>query len=152
MKVLRLIPIFCLALAVQPLQAQMEKTLYQVVEVDSAQTVSLDIVGIYEIHSWAGSSILVESNIQIWDASREILGYLIKSGRYDIAIDSAAGPTPKEVKIFTKNRERKPIKRLDGQKCLEIATTKLFIPDTFIISEDKKSLIRREKPAETTGG
>ncbi len=135
--------------------AQMEKTLYQVFEVDSTKTVELDIVGIYEVHTWAGNSILVETNIQIWEASREILGFLIKDGRYDVAMDSSAGPTPREMKIFTKHKERKPIKRLDGQKCLEIATAKFFIPDTFFVSEDKKLLTRKEekpKEAADSGG
>jgi hypothetical protein len=151
MNVLRLTP-FILLFWNTPVNAQMERTMYQVFECDSAETVSLDIVGIYEIHAWAGSSILVENNIQIWDASREILNFLIKDGRYDVTMDSSAGPTPREMKIFTKNKERKPIKRLDGQKCLEIATTKFFIPDTFIVSEDKKLLTRKEKPAVSSGG
>lgn len=125
--------------------AQMERTMYQVFNVDSAKTITLDIVGIYEIHTWAGSSILVENNIQIWDASREILGYLIKNGRYDVTMDSTAGPTPAAMNIYTKFKERKPIKRPDGQKCLEIATTKIFIPDVFLVSEDKRVLTRKEK-------
>lgn len=152
MKVCRLTPIFLfLVFWNNTANAQMERTMYQVFEVDSAKTVELDIVGIYEIHTWAGSSILVETNIQIWDGSREILGFLIKDGRYDVAMDSTAGATPANMKIFTKNRERKPIKRPDGQKCLEIATAKIFIPDTFIVSEDKKLLTRKEVPAETGG-
>ena len=128
--------------------------MYQVFNVDSAKTVSLDITGIYEIHTWAGSSILVENNIQIWDASREILSYLIKDGRYDLTMDSTSGPTPVEMEIFTKNKERKPIKRPDGKKCLELAVAKIFIPDTFIVSEDRKLLTRKKEEAleESTGG
>jgi hypothetical protein len=124
-------------------QAQMERTMYQVFEVDSAQTVDFAVAGDYEILTWAGNSILVETNVQIWEASREILGELIKLGRYDLAADSSAVPNPKQIRIFTKNLERKPIKRLDGQKCLEIAVTKIFVPDTFLVSEDKKQLTRK---------
>lgn len=117
--------------------------MYQVFEVDSAQTVQLEVAGEYQVLDWAGNSILVETNVQIWDASREILGQLIKDGRYDLATDSSAGPNPKHIRIFTKNLDRKPIKRLDGQKCLEIAVTKIFVPDTFYISEDKQRLTRK---------
>ena len=92
--------------------------MYQVFEVDSAQVVHLDVAGEYEILAWAGNSILVETNVQIWEASREILTHLIKSGRYDLTTDSSAAPNATEIRIFTKNLERKPIKRLDGQKCL----------------------------------
>lgn len=121
----------------------MERTMYQVFEVDSAQVVKFEVAGEYSILEWAGNSILVETNVQIWDASREILAELIKIGRYDLATDSSATPNPKEVRIFTKNLERKPIKRIDGQKCLEIAVTKIFVPDTFYISEDKQRLTRK---------
>lgn len=124
-------------------QAQMERTMYQVFEVDSAQTVQFEIAGEYEVLEWAGNSILVETNVQIWDASREILGHLIKDGRYDLATDSTLAPNPKQVKIFTKHLDRKPIKRLDGQKCLEIAVTKIFVPDAFYVSEDKQRLTRK---------
>lgn len=123
--------------------AQMERTMYQVFEIDSAQTITLEVAGEYNVLAWAGNSVLIETNVQIWDASREILGHLIKEGRYDLATDSASVPNPKEIRIFTKNLERKPIKRLDGQKCLEIAVTKIFVPDTFVISEDKKRLTRK---------
>lgn len=152
MKLKLLIPITALLLNTLSAGAQMERTMYQVFEIDSAKTVNLDIVGVYEIHTWAGSSILVEANIQIWDASPEILSFLIKEGRYDLTTDSTAGPNAREVLIFTKNKERKPIKRPDGQKCLEIATTKIFIPDVFLISEDKKQLVRKETPEKPDGG
>ncbi len=124
-------------------QAQMERTMYQVFEVDSAQTVHLEVEGEYNVLPWAGNSILIETNVQIWNASREILAELIKIGRYDLATDSSAAPNPKDVRIFTKNRKREPIKRLDGQKCLEIAVTKIFVPDTFYISDDKQRLTRK---------
>lgn len=132
-----------LSLSFSPIQAQMERTMYQVFEVDSAQVVKFEVAGEYSILEWAGNSILVETNVQIWDASREILAELIKIGRYDLATDSSATPNPKEVRIFTKNLERKPIKRIDGQKCLEIAVTKIFVPDTFYISDDKQRLTRK---------
>ncbi len=142
---MKLISTILFALCLYTAQAQMERTMYQVFNVDSAKTITLDMVGIYEIHTWAGSSILVENNIQIWDASREILGFLIKNGRYDVTMDSTAGPTPSEMNIYTKIKERKPIKRPDGQKCLEIATAKIFIPDVFLVSEDKRVLTRKGK-------
>ncbi len=126
-------------------QAQMERTMYQVFEIDSAQVVDFDIAGEYSILPWAGNSILVETNVQIWDASREILSDLIKLGRYDLTTDSTLGPNPKELRIFTKYLKRKSIKRLDGQKCLEIAVTKIFVPDTFLISDDKKRITRKPK-------
>lgn len=125
--------------------AQMEKTMYQVFEVDSAQTIQFEVTGEYHIEKWAGNSILVETTIQLWDANKEILGHLIKEGRYDLATDSISDPHPRHVRIFTKHIDRKPLKRRDGQKCLEIAVSKIFVPDTFLISDDRQRLTRKEK-------
>jgi len=128
-----------LLLVCETAHAQMERTMYQVFELDSAKVVDLDLAGIYELQVWAGSSILVETNIQISHASPEILDFLIKQGRYDVVADTISETV---VRIKTRIRDRKPIKTPDGE-CTEIATTKLFVPDTFIWTEDKKTLNRK---------
>lgn len=120
--------------------AQMERTMYQVFDVDSVQTVQLDILDMYELHSWAGNSILVETNIQISNASPEILDYLIKNGRYDVRMDTVA---PGQVNIYTKLKDRKTVKTPAGE-CTELPMAKIFVPDTFLWAEDKKSIRRKE--------
>lgn len=110
--------------------AQMERTVYQVFEVDSIETVELDIVGFTypELHVWAGNSILTEANIQIWDASPEIVNYLIEKGRY--AFDTTANGNT--MRIYTRVRKREDIK-LPGMraKCVEQTTVKIFVPDIY---------------------
>ncbi len=134
------LPILLLFLSLSlPASAQMERTIYQVFEVDSVKTVSLDLADVYDIYSWGGSSILVETNIKISFASPDILDYLIKEGRYAIAMDTLA---PDAMKIYTKNRNRKPIKTPNGV-CTEIPDAKIFVPDTFIWTDDKKTLTRK---------
>ena len=66
--------------------AQMKRTMYQVFEVDSVKRVTLDLAGIYELHTWAGNSVMIENNIEISHASPEILDFLIKEGRYDVVL------------------------------------------------------------------
>jgi hypothetical protein len=135
----RLISLLIFIASAVTVQAQMERTMYQVFEVDSAKFIHLDLAGIYELQTWAGSSILVETNIQISHASPEILDYLIKQGRYDVAADTLS---PTEFKIFTKFRDRKPVKTPAGE-CTEIATAKIFVPDTFIWTDDKMTLTKK---------
>lgn len=118
---------------------QMERTMYQVFEVDSVKSVTLDLADIYNIYTWGGSSILIETNVKISFASPEILDYLIKEGRYAVAMDTLA---PDAVKIYTKNRDRKPIKTPVGE-CTEIPEAKIFVPDSFIWTDDKKTLTRK---------
>lgn len=121
--------------------AQMERTIYHVFEVDSVETVELTLAGIPEVHVWAGNTILVETNIQLWEASPEILKYLIEKGRYDVVADTTGA---KSRTIRTKEPNRKPLKNKYGVECLEIATAKVFVPDTFIVADDRKRLTRKQ--------
>ena len=126
----RLIVLCCLCLPAFRASAQMERTVYQVFEVDSIQTVTLDIVGFTypELHVWAGNSILTEANIQVWDASPEIVSYLIEKGRYAFESEKTADA----LRVFTKIRKREDIK-LPGmqKKCVEQTTIKVFVPDIY---------------------
>ena len=110
--------------------AQMERTVYQVFEVDSIQSITLDIVGFTypELHVWAGNNILTEANIQVWDASPEIVKYLIEKGRYAFDQEKSANT----LRIFSKVRKREDIK-LPGMtsKCTEQTTIKVFVPDIY---------------------
>lgn len=120
--------------------AQMERTIYQVFEVDSARTVTLDLAGLYEVHAWAGTNILAETNIQIWHASPDILGFLIKEGRYDLVGEKVDGG----MDIYTKDRNRKTLKTKDGE-VTEIATAKIFVPDFYTwTKQDNLTVLQRK--------
>jgi hypothetical protein len=135
-----LLPILSLLLSLSA-NAQMTRTMYQVFEVDSVKRVTLDLAGLYELNTWAGNTILIENNIEISHASPEILDYLIKEGRYDVVSDTIS---PTEWRIYTKTRNRQPIKTPAGE-CTEIATVKIFVPDTYLWSDDKTMLTRKEQ-------
>lgn len=132
--------LFALALTV-PSHAQMSRTIYQVFEVDSVKTVNLDIADVYDIYSWAGSTILIETNVQLSHGSPEILDYLIKEGRYDVDMDTTAMPS---VRIYTKmpDRKKKRVKTPDGE-ITELPEAKIFVPDSFIWTNDKKLMTRK---------
>jgi hypothetical protein len=121
--------------------AQMERTIYHVFEVDSVRSVDLNLAGIYEVAAWAGNSILVETNVQLWHASPEIMQYLIEKGRYDVVADTLSDVSRT---IRTKEPNRKPLKNREGVECVEIATARVFVPDTFVVSDDKKRLQRKQ--------
>ena len=143
MNISKLITIFLFVLAgTNMANAQMEKTIYQVFEIDSAQSILIDVSGLYEIHAWAGTNILVETNIQIWHASPEILEFLIEQGRYDLVAEKLDG----SLEVFNKMQDRKPIKTKEGE-VTEIARAKFFIPDFYEwTKEDSGMTTLRRKP------
>jgi hypothetical protein len=121
-------------------EAQMERTLYQVLEIDSIQTISIDLYGQYNLKPWAGNAMLIETNIQLTNASPAIMNQLIKLGRYDFAIDTISKT---ELKIYTRQQDRKKIKTPAGE-CTEIFITNFLVPEYMVWSEDRKTLKRKE--------
>ncbi len=108
-------------------RAQMERTVYQIFPADSARVIVLDIVGSYELIPWAADNVLAETHIQIWNASPEILDYLIEKGRY--ALDPAREGD--NLTLVSKDKERKALKNRNGVWCDEVVLLKLFIPDFY---------------------
>ena len=131
-----LLPIFVLMLAATSLFGQMERTFYQSYDIDSVKSVTLNIPQDFEIYAWAGNTILIETHIQLFEASPTLLDFFIKQKRYEINMvkgSEAATLTPFQP-------ERKPIKTAHGE-CTEVVTTKIFVPDTFDWPlEDKQHL------------
>jgi hypothetical protein len=116
---------------------QMERTFYQSYEIDSAKSINLDLTPDYDLQAWAGNTILIETHIQLFEASPAILDYFIKHGRYEIKMDKS----PLEVSLRALLPDRKPIRTAHGD-CTEVATVKIFVPDTFNWSvEDKQHLL-----------
>lgn len=117
------------------LHAQMERTIYQTFEIDSAGVIKLDLVGFTEVEvkAWAGNTILTEVNIQLWEASPDILNYFVEKGRYLFGFEK----TGDQVAITTQVRERKVIKtKLSGPGgCQEITTLRIFVPENYSWSE-----------------
>jgi hypothetical protein len=107
--------------------AQMERTVYQIFPADSARSIRLDLVGQYELIPWAGDNVLAETHIQIWNASPEILDYLIEKERY--AIDTLR--TGDQFQLTSKVKDRKTIKNREKQECHEVVGLKLFVPDYY---------------------
>ena len=124
----------------QSANAQLSKVLHQTFEIDEVSTISLNLVGEYEIEKWAGNSILTETSIELYDAKPGIFEHFIKEGRYEIVSDINEGSAA----LSSKDSERKTIKTKRGD-CYEFIKLKIFVPDDFNI-DDPKHLIRVETP------
>jgi hypothetical protein len=124
-------------------QAQMKKTLYQIFEIDSFSRVNLEMADLSTLEYWGGNSILVETNIELTNATPEIVKFLIEQKRYEIQADTVS---KEAIRLFTKERPsiEKGIKTPSGGKCAELTTARIYVPDTFYWSDDRKMLTRRK--------
>lgn len=121
-------------------QAQVKKILHQSFDLEKVDNVKLDLAGDYEIIAWAGNAILVETNIELYSASRDIYNHFKKEGRYEIAVDSTS--TQELIQLRSVDKERKPIRTSKGE-CFEIIRVRVMIPEDFNVI-DKSTLIRKE--------
>ena len=107
-------------------QAQIQKVLHQTFDLDSIDVITFDLYGEYEVETWAGSKVLSETTIKLYQASPSVLKFFIEVGRYEI--EGHRNVT--SLILSSKDKERKAIKTSKGE-VTEIVELKLFLPDTF---------------------
>ncbi|MCO6488111.1 MAG: hypothetical protein J5I98_06810 [Phaeodactylibacter sp.] len=138
-----------LMLASAAARAQLVKTLFQTFELpDSATAIVLDIYeeDAYEVVPWAGNTVMTESNIKMYYASRGVFDHLLEKGRYnfnsreggDSLILSSTPERQLKVKLNTGEEEASeqvPRGRYNPrgskQEKYEIVKIRIFIPDGF---------------------
>ncbi len=131
--------IFCFSVVAQ---AQVKKILHQSFEIEELDNIKLNLTGDYEIVEWAGNSILVETNVELYSASRDIYNFFKEQGRYEIKADTVANA----IHLKSVDSERKPIKTRKGE-CFEIIRVRVLIPEDFNVV-DQQTLVRIDPDAE----
>lgn len=111
--------------------AQMERTVYQTFTLDSISTFQLDVVGFTEVEvkSWAGNTVLSEVQIELWDASPEILNFMVENGRYRFLFEKKGT----NARIASEQRDRKLVKTKlsNGAACRETTVLRIFVPEHY---------------------
>lgn len=122
-------------------QAQLEKVMHQTFEVGEVETISLDLVGEYDVEEWAGNTIMTETKVQLYEASPAILNHFVtKAKRYEISADTL----DRNLLLASMDKERKPI-RTKTQECYELVKLKIFVPDTFEMTGDSVRTLVKKK-------
>jgi len=130
-KLVFLLPLLCLVTA---LQAQISKTFHQSFELQpNTTTVAIDLDGEIAFETWNSNTILIETNLKVYDASPNIINHFVKNGRYEIDGNQADGM----LTISPKDSERKPIRTRKGE-CFEELVVKMYVPEEFDLSNPKR--------------
>ena len=132
---------FVILLSASSLFSQTETVIHQTFMVDSIKALALDLYGDYEVHFWAGNTILTETKVQLFNGPEHVLKFFIdEQERYlinDTLVDSTS------LLLVSNVMDRKEI-AYRGTPCREIVRLKLFIPDVFQATEEKKYAIIEE--------
>lgn len=92
-------------------------------------TVKVEVVGNHvEVSNWAGNLIMVEIKAELNGASDDILSHLFEAGRYAV---EAEAKEDNSIFVYTKVKERNPLKTKKGGSIIERVHYRVFIPDSF---------------------
>lgn len=143
-----------LMLAGNPARAQLVKTIYQTFEVpDSTTSVTFKIYehDSCEVVPWAGNTIMTESNIKLYYASRGVFDHLLEKGRYnfEIAEDGEklllASVKERRLKVKLGSGEEEAYNNKEKN---ENVSVRIFIPDEFTESTPTTWARPRKEPDE----
>ena len=126
--------------------AQPKQIIHQSFAVDEMNNVQLDLNSEYEIEMWPGSEILVETKIELTNATNSIMRYLIENKRYAIGLDKVG---ERSVTLMSIDKEKREIETSKG-KLKEEIIIRIFMPDFF--EKKQEQLWVRSKPLVTKNG
>ena len=121
-------------------QAQIKKVLHKTYSIDSARTLQLDFVGEYEVVPWAGSTVLTETSIELYDANINIFRFFLNQGRYDIDLMLEGD----QAQFIAHDKVRPDIQAGD-KRCWEIIKLKIYLPEEFAAIDE--TTFSKEVPA-----
>lgn len=108
-------------------EAQFSKTIHNSIEADSAQTIAVDLAGEVVVEPWAGNTVLVETQVRLYNATKGVFEYFVeRAGRYDVLHELSGS----QLRIYSKDAERKVIQTKHGQSTEEVAV-RVMIPRDF---------------------
>jgi hypothetical protein len=117
--------------------AQLEKTIHQTFEVGNARQIVLDLYGEYETKPWAGSNVMTETSIKIFNASPQIFNHMVEQlHRYDIKAETLG----EVLKLVSLDKKREAVRTKHGDYS-EIIVLTVYIPEQFH-SDDKLNFVR----------
>jgi len=124
---LRILLSTILLLVVSSLFGQFSKTVHHTFEADSAQTISVEVQGEVSIENWEGNTVLVETNIRVYNASKSLFEFMVEEqGRYEVLADLSGN----SLKITSKDKERRIIQTKKGQANEEVLV-RVRLPKRF---------------------
>ncbi len=126
--------LFCISFSF----GQLEKTFHQTFEIGETASIALDLYGEYEIEFWAGTNLMTETKVELYNSSPSIFNHFIeKEKRYVIEADTTGG-------VFTlrsHDKKRVPIRTRTGE-CFEIARLKVFVPEKFYLENPNTLMLK----------
>ncbi len=121
------------------ISAQVEKTFFQTYDIkNGARRISIQSSDNYELRQWNGVQLMIETTARLDGGNMDLLGILIKDGRYNFEFDQGG----EDMVFHLKLPVRTQIKHL-GQMCRETVKMFIYVPEEFVILSQSE-LVQKE--------
>ena len=114
--------------------AQIEKSFHQIIPIEDEYIIQFNFDN-YELVTWSGTTVMIQSSIQMDCCDLTMLSHIIQTGRYKLQADHLAGAL--DIKIGTR-----PPLTIKGNACNEVVKIKIFVPDTYSIEKNHQCVLR----------
>lgn len=114
---------------------QQRRVMHQTYDLNGMASILFDIKDNYEVELWAGTALLIETTVEMWeinangkvDAPESIFKHFIEKGRYQTTGSLLNG---NQLRIQSKDMQRAAIRTKTGD-CSEEVVVKIMLPDSF---------------------
>lgn len=132
---MRVLVVVLLFIAAKPglLLSQKRYINHEVFSLDSVEVVQFDLFGIYEVVRWEGSSLMIKTEVLLYNGSEAILQEYLKNNRYAYRLVRTAG----EVLLSSVDKQRINVRTARGE-CYESIDTIVYIPAEFEQMADQR--------------
>lgn len=120
-------------------QGQVEKTFFQTYDIkDGVRRIYLQSFDAYELRSWNGVQLMIETTVRLDGGNMDLLGIIIKDGMFNFYMEEGTEGVVLRPKLLS----RPQIKHL-GQICKQTLKMFIYVPEEFTILSNGE-LIRKE--------
>lgn len=136
----KLLTLFGLLAATPSVSAQVEKSFFQTFTLpDSVKQIKFDLPDNYQVETWNGVQMMVETAVRLENAGIDLLDMLVADGRYRIYLDTHTDT------LALKLPQRLNLKSKTGGIINETARLKIYLPENFYLKpEQDQTLAKRD--------
>jgi hypothetical protein len=119
--------------------AQVEKTFFQTYDIkDGVRRIYLQSFDEYELRSWNGVQLMIETTVRLDGGNMDLLGIIIKDGHFNFYIEEGSEGIVLRPKLLSR-----PQIKHKGQICKQIVKMTMYVPEEFTILSHGE-LMRKE--------
>ncbi len=126
-----IIPIILFLLIGVSSQAQLRETFHDVYDLEEIESIELELKGDVKFLKWKGTNLMMETIVELGNATKGIFRHLIKKQRYELTAESN-GST---LKVASFDQDRKAVITQDGS-CDESVEVIVYVPEDYMVKSD----------------